>query len=115
MKENPKKSTPKTGEKNMQVMLTQVVFCAVLLLFALIVRLIGGGAFGWLTGAVNKALQDDSLLTGLSSRFYGTVTTTTTTVEPIVIESTVNPASTDVGVTSDNNTASDTSTTHAVG
>jgi len=69
------------------ILLTQTVVCAVVLLVALILRLIGGGAFGWFRGTVNEALNDDSLLTGLSSRIYGTTVTTTTTVEPMTIES----------------------------
>ena len=103
------KKGEKSGESKTQVMLTQVIICGVLLLVALTVRLIGGGVFGWLSGAVNRALKDDSLLTGLSSRVYGTTTTTTTTVEPIIIETTVTFADGGTGGTS----ATAASTTYA--
>ena len=83
------------------VLLTQTVVCAMVLLVALILRLIGGGVFGWFRGTVNEALNDDSLLTGLSSRIYGTTTTTTTTVPPMEIET----------ATTTSTTTNDTATT----
>ncbi len=81
------------------VLLTQTVVCAVVLLVALILRLIGGGVFGWFRGTVNEALNDDSLLTGLSSRIYGTTTTTTTTVPPMEIETATTTTTNDTATT----------------
>lgn len=82
--EERKKDTEKTTvEHSLRVMLTQAVVCAVALLLVLILRLLGGGGFAWLRGTIHGALEDASLLTGLSSHLYGTTTTTTTTVQPI--------------------------------
>ena len=115
MKPNKKESEPQKDEKKMQVMVTQAVFCGILILFMLIVRLIGGSVFLWLSGTVNHALQDDSLLTGLSSRFYGSVTTTTTTVAPILIETITHAESTNTDASDDDNPASTTTTSNGDG
>ena len=116
MQEKEKKTAKNNG---WGVLLTQTVVCAVVLLFALILRLIGGGVFGWFRGTVNGALSDDSLLTGLSSRIYGTTVTTTTTVQPMNIESTTTVADTTAtgtdGTTTPAATTSTTAATHADG
>ena len=86
----PKKDT----ERVWRVMLAQSVFCAVLLLLVLLLRLVGGGSFQWRKGTVGGALRDDAFLTDLSVKIHGTTHTTVTTVAPIETESLTSAAST---------------------